>query len=222
MLCLPAWANGWVDLDELLRSLYAAGVRRVMVEGGAKVLTSFLRASLVDYAVVTVAPVLLGGLSAVGALERGHLPRLRDVRQPPAGRRLGAGGRAPLGRGVKRRALVFTAPGQVEVIEEELPPPGPGQLLVRTRVSAISAGTELLAYRGQLPADLALDETLPALAGGSFRYPFRYGYASVGEVAEVGAGVGGDWRGRRVFSFQPHASAFVVGVEPTCSPCPTA
>jgi 2-desacetyl-2-hydroxyethyl bacteriochlorophyllide A dehydrogenase len=111
---------------------------------------------------------------------------------------------------VKRRSLLFTAPGQVAVIEEELPPPGPGQLLVRTRVSAISAGTELLAYRGQLPAALVLDETLPALAGGSFRYPFRYGYASVGEVAEVGDGVGADWRGRRVFSFQPHASAFVV------------
>jgi 2-desacetyl-2-hydroxyethyl bacteriochlorophyllide A dehydrogenase len=99
----------------------------------------------------------------------------------------------------------------VAVVEEELAPPGPGQLLVRTRVSAISAGTELLAYRGQLPADMVLDESLPALAGGSFRYPFRYGYASVGEVVETGAGVDAAWRGRRVFSFQPHASAFVVG-----------
>ena len=84
---------------------------------------------------------------------------------------------------------------------------------MRTRVSAISAGTELLAYRGQLAADLALDETLPALAGGSFRYPFRYGYASVGEVTGVGAGVDAGWLGRRVFSFQPHASAFVAGVD---------
>jgi riboflavin biosynthesis pyrimidine reductase len=50
-----------------------------MVEGGAKVLTSFLRASLGDFAVVTIAPVLLGGLPAVGGLERGHLPRMRDV-----------------------------------------------------------------------------------------------------------------------------------------------
>jgi riboflavin-specific deaminase-like protein len=79
VLCLPAWSNGWVDLDELLCSLYQVGVRKLMVEGGAKVLTSFLRASLGDFAVVTVAPVLLGGLPAVGALERGHLPRLRDV-----------------------------------------------------------------------------------------------------------------------------------------------
>jgi 2-desacetyl-2-hydroxyethyl bacteriochlorophyllide A dehydrogenase len=112
---------------------------------------------------------------------------------------------------LRRLALSFTGPGQVAVIEEELPAPGPGQLLVRTRVSAISAGTELLAYRGQLSPELALDETLPALARGSFRYPFRYGYASVGEVTEVGAGVGREWIGRRVFSFQPHASAFVAG-----------
>jgi 2-desacetyl-2-hydroxyethyl bacteriochlorophyllide A dehydrogenase len=112
---------------------------------------------------------------------------------------------------LKRQALTFIAPGQVAVIEEELPPPGPGQLLVHTRVSAISAGTELLAYRGQLPPELMLDETLPALAQGTFRYPFRYGYASVGEVIDVGAGVGREWIGRRVFSFQPHASAFAVG-----------
>jgi 2-desacetyl-2-hydroxyethyl bacteriochlorophyllide A dehydrogenase len=114
---------------------------------------------------------------------------------------------------VKRRALTFTAPGAVAVVDEELAPPGPGQLLVRSRVSAISAGTELLAYRGQLPAELALDETLSSLSGGSFRYPFRYGYACVGEVVGVGAGVDGGWVGRRVFSFQPHASAFLAGAD---------
>jgi GTP cyclohydrolase II len=79
VLALPAWKNGWVDLDELLRELAEAGATRVMVEGGAKVLTSFLRASLGDYAVVTVAPFLAGGLSAVGQLN-GRLPRLRGAR----------------------------------------------------------------------------------------------------------------------------------------------
>jgi riboflavin-specific deaminase-like protein len=79
VLSLPAWKNGWVDLEELLRALYEAGATRVMVEGGAKVLTSFLRASLGDYAVVTVAPFLAGGLSAVGKLG-GRLPRLRGAR----------------------------------------------------------------------------------------------------------------------------------------------
>jgi 2-desacetyl-2-hydroxyethyl bacteriochlorophyllide A dehydrogenase len=111
----------------------------------------------------------------------------------------------------RRRALVFSGPGTVELCEETCPQPGPGELLVRTRVSAVSAGTELLAYRGQLPADLALDETLPTLSG-TCAFPFRYGYAAVGTVVETGAGVDGGWRGRRVFAFVPHASAFVVPV----------
>jgi 2-desacetyl-2-hydroxyethyl bacteriochlorophyllide A dehydrogenase len=116
---------------------------------------------------------------------------------------------------VRRRALVFTGPRRVSVIDEELGSPPPGALLVRTRVSAISAGTELLAFRGELPADVPLDETLPALAGeggrGAWTFPFRFGYAAVGEVIGVGDGVAAsDWIGRHVFSFQPHGSAFFV------------
>jgi 3,4-dihydroxy 2-butanone 4-phosphate synthase/GTP cyclohydrolase II len=76
VLRLPAEENGWVDLPALLDSLGASGVRRLMVEGGARVLTSFLRAGLGDYAVVTVVPRLLGGLSVVGALDRARPPRL--------------------------------------------------------------------------------------------------------------------------------------------------
>jgi GTP cyclohydrolase II len=79
VLRLPAWPNGWVDLAALLDALGAAGIRRLMVEGGARVLTSFLRAGLGDYAVVTVAPRFLGGLAAVGALERARPPRFASV-----------------------------------------------------------------------------------------------------------------------------------------------
>jgi 2-desacetyl-2-hydroxyethyl bacteriochlorophyllide A dehydrogenase len=111
---------------------------------------------------------------------------------------------------VKRRALVFAAPRRVQVLDETCAAPASGELLVRATVSAVSAGTELLAYRGELPAALALDETLPALAGASFAYPFRYGYASVGEVIATGEGVDASWSGRRVFAFAPHASVFVA------------
>jgi GTP cyclohydrolase II len=79
ILRLPAWPNGWVDLRALLDALGAAGVRRLMVEGGARVLTSFLGAALGDYAVVTVAPRFLGGVGAVGALDRARLPRFSRV-----------------------------------------------------------------------------------------------------------------------------------------------
>ena len=114
----------------------------------------------------------------------------------------------------RRRALYFTAPRQVEVRDEPLEAPGPGQVLVENELSALSAGTELLAFRGDLPPDLSVDETLGALADATFRYPFRYGYASVGVVTAVGAGIadGGAWIGRRVFAFQPHASAFVAPI----------
>jgi 2-desacetyl-2-hydroxyethyl bacteriochlorophyllide A dehydrogenase len=105
---------------------------------------------------------------------------------------------------------VFAGPRRVEIVEEELAPPPAGHVLVRTRVSAISAGTELLVYRGELPTDRPLDESLPALGGAPFAYPARYGYAAVGEVAAVGAGVLPARLGRRVFALAPHASAFVA------------
>jgi 2-desacetyl-2-hydroxyethyl bacteriochlorophyllide A dehydrogenase len=110
---------------------------------------------------------------------------------------------------MNRRALVFAGPRRVEVIEEKLAAPPPGHLLVRGALSAISAGTELLAYRGLLPDGMALDATIPALAG-EIRYPLRYGYASVGRVCELGAEVDAAWLGRLVFAFHPHASHFSV------------
>jgi 2-desacetyl-2-hydroxyethyl bacteriochlorophyllide A dehydrogenase len=111
---------------------------------------------------------------------------------------------------VRRQALVFVGPGRVEVVDEEQAPPGAGEVLVRTRVSAVSAGTERLVFRGELPRGLPLDESLPALAGASSSYPARFGYAAVGDVAAVGPGVDATWTGRRVFAFAPHASAFAA------------
>jgi GTP cyclohydrolase II len=63
--------NGWVDLAALLRHLHDEGMEHLMVEGGARIITSFLEARLVDYVTVTIAPMFMGGLSAVGPLGRG-------------------------------------------------------------------------------------------------------------------------------------------------------
>jgi 3,4-dihydroxy 2-butanone 4-phosphate synthase/GTP cyclohydrolase II len=49
-----------------------------MVEGGAEVITSFLAAQLVDRLIVTIAPLLIGGLRGVAGLQP-HLPRLHNV-----------------------------------------------------------------------------------------------------------------------------------------------
>ena len=109
--------------------------------------------------------------------------------------------------GLNRSAVTFIAPRRVEVQQEEASGPGSGRVLVRTRLSAISAGTELLVYRGEAPAEMAADESIAALQGG-LSFPLRYGYAAVGDVAQVGEGVNANLTGRRVFVFNPHESLF--------------
>jgi 2-desacetyl-2-hydroxyethyl bacteriochlorophyllide A dehydrogenase len=112
---------------------------------------------------------------------------------------------------MKRQSLLFCAPRQIEVTEAPLEPPGPGEVLVETLVSAISPGTEMLVYRGEFPADMAVDASIEAL-GGEFRYPLKYGYSAVGRVIEIGEGVDAAWQDRLVFAFQPHESHFTAPV----------
>jgi 2-desacetyl-2-hydroxyethyl bacteriochlorophyllide A dehydrogenase len=104
-------------------------------------------------------------------------------------------------------ALWWTAPRTAEFRAEPLRSPGPGEVLVRAVASGISAGTELLVYRGQVPPDLPLD--LPTLAG-SFRFPIKYGYASVGRVAAVGVGVRDLAPDTLVFALHPHQDAYLL------------
>jgi 3,4-dihydroxy 2-butanone 4-phosphate synthase/GTP cyclohydrolase II len=85
----PALPNGWVDLGALLRCLGAEGVRHLMVEGGARIITSFLEARLVDYAIVTIAPQILGGLSAVGPSARAAARSAIAGLRAPVSQRLG-------------------------------------------------------------------------------------------------------------------------------------
>jgi len=107
---------------------------------------------------------------------------------------------------MKARAVYFVAPRRVELREVEVPDPPEGHILVATEWSGISSGTELLAYRGEVDPDLPLDETLGALAG-TFAYPFRYGYSTVGRVVRPA----GPFReGQRVFAFHPHQDRFVA------------
>lgn len=65
VLELPGDGKGRVSLPHLLAQLDSLGVRSLMVEGGAAVITSFLAQRLADLAIVTVAPVILGGTRAV-------------------------------------------------------------------------------------------------------------------------------------------------------------
>jgi 2-desacetyl-2-hydroxyethyl bacteriochlorophyllide A dehydrogenase len=105
------------------------------------------------------------------------------------------------------RAVQFASPRHVRVVPVALPAPEPGtDLVVQTVCSGISAGTELLAYRGELEASTVLDETLRSLPG-SFRYPFSYGYSCAGRVEQGTAAIPA---GSTVFAFHPHQDRFVV------------
>jgi 2-desacetyl-2-hydroxyethyl bacteriochlorophyllide A dehydrogenase len=106
-------------------------------------------------------------------------------------------------------ALYFTAPETVAVRSVSVDAPGTGEVVVETECSGISAGSELLVYRGEAPE--TLDATLPAVD--DLSYPLRYGYAAVGRVRETGPGVDPDWQGRRVFALHPHQTRFSAAVD---------
>jgi 2-desacetyl-2-hydroxyethyl bacteriochlorophyllide A dehydrogenase len=108
---------------------------------------------------------------------------------------------------LKARALWFAAPLTAELREETIPPPGPGEVRIETTSSAVSAGTEMLVYRGEVPKDLPLD--LPTLEG-SYAFPIKYGYAAAGRVLDTGPDVEYLAPGDPVFVHHPHQEVFVV------------
>ena len=107
-------------------------------------------------------------------------------------------------------SIWFASPHRVELREEALPAVGPRDVRVEAIASAISHGTELLVFRGQVPEGLELD--LPTLDG-SFAFPIKYGYASVGRVVESGSEVLLPSPGELVFVHHPHQAAYVVPAE---------
>ena len=101
--------------------------------------------------------------------------------------------------------LQFVQPRTLALVEIDLPEPRPGELLVRTLYSGISSGTELLAYRGEIDSRLPLDESITSL-GGTFSYPFRYGYSCVGMVERSESSIK---PGTMVFAMHPHQDRFL-------------
>ncbi len=104
-------------------------------------------------------------------------------------------------------AVWFAAPGVAEIRTEAPQPVGPADVRVHTVVSGLSAGSELLVYRGLAPSDLPPD--LPTVAG-DFGLPIKFGYASVGTVVEAGADVAGLEVDDLVFAHHPHQTEYVV------------
>jgi threonine dehydrogenase-like Zn-dependent dehydrogenase len=106
-------------------------------------------------------------------------------------------------------AIHHTAREKVAVAATTLPPLAPDQVLIRTRYSGLSAGTESLIFGGQFPAGLKQDDTISSLSR-TFEYPFPYGYSLVGEVIDAGARVDPSLHGKEVFAFHPHQDHAIV------------
>ncbi len=113
--------------------------------------------------------------------------------------------------------VYFEAPYRAACRETDVPPPGPGEVLLRSQLSGISHGTEMNVYRGFAPQwSQTYDPKLRLfLKGGksSWDYPMAYGYVSVGVVESVGEGVSTELLGARAFCYQPHQGAHVLPAE---------
>lgn len=103
------------------------------------------------------------------------------------------------------RALWYAAPGRAEIREENLAPLVPGLLRIRALHGALSRGTEALVLAGRVPESEFKRMHAPFM-GGSFPFPVKYGYATVGRV-EAGQH---DLVGRTVFALHPHQDLFDV------------
>ncbi len=79
--------DGRIDLAALMTLFCEKRIDSLMVEGGARVITSFLRSRLADLLVVTLSPQFIGGLPVLEVPDSGDSlrTRLKEVRYQPAG-----------------------------------------------------------------------------------------------------------------------------------------
>jgi 2-desacetyl-2-hydroxyethyl bacteriochlorophyllide A dehydrogenase len=109
------------------------------------------------------------------------------------------------------RRLVF--PAKQKVLLETFDPgqPGAGQVLVRTRCSLMSTGTENIVFNRLFDPGTSWDDWV--------KYPFYPGYASVGTVEKLGPDVTTLRVGDRVGFREPHRSHAVLPAS-ACYPIP--
>jgi len=81
VLRLPCRGEDGLALDELLNQLGQRGLRSVLVEGGARVIRSFMRERLVDHVVLMMAPEFFGGMQA---FEKEAVPAGTDAKESPS------------------------------------------------------------------------------------------------------------------------------------------
>ncbi|MCR8489004.1 MAG: zinc-binding dehydrogenase [candidate division WOR-3 bacterium] len=105
---------------------------------------------------------------------------------------------------VLSKKVVFRKPREVSIEEEDLPSPSRGQVLIKTLVTLISAGTELTMLSGDYPKGSIWS---------MMNYPCTPGYSNCGIVVEVGEDVKEVNVGDRVLSFAGHSEYVLVDVD---------
>jgi alcohol dehydrogenase len=108
---------------------------------------------------------------------------------------------------MERRSLLLMAPRRLAWVAEELPAPGPHEVLVETTAGAVSVGTELPQYMGTEREIVARG------------YPRMTGYESLGTVVACGSNVQGLNPGERVVAFYGHRTgALIPEIKAICVP----
>jgi len=97
---------------------------------------------------------------------------------------------------MKSTDIVFTGPRQVELVETEVPEPGPKELTIQTLVTLMSIGTEVICYRGESDPGTHWH--------GWVKYPFYPGYSCVGQVIKMGEEVTDFSEGDRIYCSSSH------------------
>ena len=111
------------------------------------------------------------------------------------------------------RLVRFAAPRKAEVVEYDDPSPAPGEVLLETAYSGISAGTELTAYRGSNPylaSEWDAERRLFVPGESTATYPLDgWGYEEVGRVAAAGSAEDEDLVGQLAWGAWGHRTLAV-------------
>lgn len=86
----------------------------------------------------------------------------------------------------RTRAVVISQPGEVALQDVTLKEPAPGDVVIQTEYTSISAGTERMLLAGQMPHPM-------------LQLPVVPGYETVGHIIETGANVPAEMNGRPVY-----------------------
>ncbi len=104
---------------------------------------------------------------------------------------------------MKNTSVVFTGKNKIEFETKEIAPLKAGDLLVKTKQSMISIGTELTILTQE-----GLDKDCFWMEYGA--YPYYPGYNNIGEIVDVGSSEDKHLIGKMISSYLPHAEYGVV------------